>query len=340
MKSQQREIFRQQVFERDNHKCVNCGDKAVDAHHILERRLFDRGGYHVDNGASLCSQCHLLAEKTDLSVEDLREKCKILKPFLPEHLYQDNIYDKWGNIILHNGSRTKGELFYDESVQKILKDKLDLFTNYTKYPRTYHLPWSENKNKDDKNHSSTVDFNNQNVIVTEKMDGQNTTMYSNYIHARSIDGRSHESMSWVKNYHRKIAHEIPENFRICGENLFAKHSIKYNNLQNYFLGFSIWEKDTCLSWQDTLDYFNLLNIVSVPILYEGIFNKSKIHNTWLSKRNWENSEGYIIRISDEFKQKDFSKFVGKYVRKDHIQTNKHWLKQKLEKNILRKNNEK
>lgn len=163
-----RDQFRKKVFERDNYKCVNCLKPAVDAHHILERRLFDDGGYHINNGASLCSDCHILAEKTDLSVEFLREKCSIKKPHLPEHLYTDNIYDKWGNIILQNQTRLKGELFYDESVQKILSDKLYLFTDYVKYPRTYHLPWSENKNKDDKNHQCSKYFDDQEVIVTEK----------------------------------------------------------------------------------------------------------------------------------------------------------------------------
>lgn len=167
------------------------------------------------------------------------------------------------------------------------------------------------------------------------MDGQNTTMYQNYIHARSTDGRSHESMNWVKNFHRKIAHNIPQDFRICGENLYAKHSIFYNNLESYFMGFSIWEKDVCLSWKETIEYFDLLEIQSVPILFEGIFDQNKIHKTWENERTWENSEGYIIRPSSNFKQKDFSKVVGKYVRKDHIQTNKHWLKQKLEMNNLK-----
>jgi len=36
------------------------------------------------------------------------------------------------------------------------------------------------------------------VVVTEKMDGENTTMYCDNIHARSIDGRHHPSRDWVK----------------------------------------------------------------------------------------------------------------------------------------------
>ena len=152
-----RDNFRQAVFERDGLKCVICKNPAQDAHHILERRLFSDGGYFVENGASLCGKCHIEAEETVLSCELIRESAGIETIILPEHLYKDNNYDKWGNIILVNGQRLKGELFYDESVQKILKqrNKLDLFCDYVKYPRTFHLPWSEGKTDDDRTLENT-----------------------------------------------------------------------------------------------------------------------------------------------------------------------------------------
>ena len=40
-----RDNFRESVFDRDNHKCVFCDKHAKDAHHIMERRLFNDGGY-------------------------------------------------------------------------------------------------------------------------------------------------------------------------------------------------------------------------------------------------------------------------------------------------------
>ena len=36
-----------------------CKKPAVDAHHLLERRLWPDGGYHLDNGVSLCAEHHL-----------------------------------------------------------------------------------------------------------------------------------------------------------------------------------------------------------------------------------------------------------------------------------------
>ena len=171
-----RDAFREGVFARDQHKCVFCEQPAVDAHHILERRLWgDSGGYYLDNGASVCADHHMQCEMTVISVEDVRDACGILKPILPDHLYDDAIYDKWGNIILANGMRLRGELFFDESVQKVLGQGqvLGLFTNRVKYPRTYHAPWSEGITDDDRMHKDMSVFVGRRVIVSTKMDGEN-----------------------------------------------------------------------------------------------------------------------------------------------------------------------
>ena len=67
-----RDEFRQQVFARDGGRCVICSAPGQDAHHILERRLFDDGGYYLDNGATLCAACHVKAEMTVLSCDAIR----------------------------------------------------------------------------------------------------------------------------------------------------------------------------------------------------------------------------------------------------------------------------
>lgn len=62
--------FRNDVFERDGHKCRVCGwspalDPAtnLDAHHITDRTLIVNGGYVKENGISLCEPCHYQAER-------------------------------------------------------------------------------------------------------------------------------------------------------------------------------------------------------------------------------------------------------------------------------------
>jgi len=324
-----RDEFREQTFERDNHKCVFCGEPAIDAHHIIERRLWGESqGYYLENGASVCEKHHLECEMTLIPLDEVRLACGITKVIVPEHMYPDHIYDKWGNHVLPNGQRTKGELFNDESVQKILAKGgvLDLFTDYVKYPRTHHVPWSPGLHDDDKVISSLDAFIGKRIIVTEKLDGENTSWYTNYTHARSIDSGNHPSRDRVKAMWSQIGYNIPERWRVCGENMYAQHSIAYDNLDSYFYGFSIWnEKNRCLSWDDTLEWFDMLNITAVPVLYDGLYDEHIVKNLFSAKK-WETSEGYVMRVAESFDYGQFRTHVAKYVRKDHVQTTKHWMR--------------
>jgi hypothetical protein len=327
-----RDEFREAVFARDNHKCVICKNEGQDAHHILERRLFENGGYFLSNGATLCGKHHIEAEQTTLSVEEIRKASGIIAPALPEHFYPDEQYDKWGNIILPNGTRTKGELFNDESVQKILKqgNVLQLFTNYVKYPRTLHFPWSPGATDDDRIHKDLSAFIGEDIVITEKMDGENTSLYSDYYHARSLDSNSHPSQSWSRGFHAKFGYNIPQGWRICAENLYAKHSIEYKNLESYLLVFSIWNAyNRCFSWDDTVEYCKLLDLKHVPVIYRGKWNEKLIKSL-----NIEDTEGYVIRVARAFEFAEFRKVIGKYVRPNHVQTTHHWKSQKIQANNL------
>lgn len=200
-----------------------------------------------------------------------------------------------------------------------------------KYPRTFHLPWSEGMTSDDKMIKDTSVFQNKRVIVTEKMDGENTTMYNHAIHARSLDSHGGEDRAWVKNFWSSIKHEIPDGWRICGENLWAKHSIFYKNLLSYFYGFSVWNNDLCLNWEETEFYFYELGIVSVPVLYDGIWDEHKIKSLYSTSSK---IEGYVVRLYDDFKYDDFATSVAKFVRKNHVQTDKHWRNSEIIPNLL------
>jgi hypothetical protein len=205
---------------------------------------------------------------------------------------------------------------------------------YTKYPRTFHFPWSEAVTSDDKVVPSVAHLEGRQVIVTEKMDGENTTMYRHHIHARSLDSKGGEDRAWVKQFWASIRGEIPEGWRICGENLWAKHSVSYTNLRSYFYGFSIWDADNqALSWEDTVDYFAMLGITPVPMLYSGVWDEVVIRN--LSKSlNLVEAEGYVVRLADSFHYDNFSTSVAKFVRKGHVQTDKHWRSQQFVPNGL------
>lgn len=330
-----RDAFREGVFARDNHQCVICKAPAADAHHILERRLWPDGGYYMENGASLCETHHIEAERTTLSCDKIREAAKIEKIHLPPHLYRDQPYDKWGNPVLPNGTRLQGDLFFDESVQKILGEGgvLGLFTHHVKFPRTYHLPWSPGMGKDDRMMGKRDPFAGEQVVVTVKMDGENTTMYRDYMHARSLSFEPHASRSWVKTLHASLAYEIPEGWRICGENLWAEHSIPYKNLDDYFLVFSVWtDRNICLSWAETKEWAELLGLKTVPVIYEGDGSRKNIEKLYTPEFRGDTCEGYVVRKAGTFPYAAYREAVGKFVRENHVTTHGHWMRQQVRAN--------
>ncbi len=322
-----RDEFRQQVFARDGGRCVICGAPGQDAHHLIERRLFDDGGYYLNNGATLCAACHVKAEMTVLTCEEIRIAAGITQVVLPPHLYPDQAYDKWGNPLLPNGQRLRGELFDDGSVQKILAagGVLGQFTTRVRYPRTYHLPWSPGATDDDRMLPDVRAFEGQDVVVTAKMDGEQTTLYTDYLHARSIDWSRHPSRSWVANLHAQIGWKIPPGWRVCGENLFARHSIHYQHLPSYFLVFSVWnEQNVCLAWEETVEWAALLDLMTVPVLYAGPWDERRIRSLYTPRWREDELEGYVVRLAGAFTYSQFRRAVAKYVRADHAQTRAHW----------------
>ena len=334
-----RDQFRYEVFARDGRCCVICGKEAVDAHHILERKLWADGGYYVDNGASVCAGCHLRAEATEVSCEELRGRCGIDRVLLPDHLCPGEIYDKWGNTILPSGQRLRGELFDDPGVQGVLTPVLHLFTSRVKYPRTFHLSWSPGVGADDR----TVEdpdkmFAGVEVVVTEKMDGECTTMYRDYLHARSVEGAPHPSRDRVRSLHGAIAHDIPEGWRLCGENLYAVHSTSYGGLPSHFLLFSIWDgRNRCLSWDETVLWAELLGLHVVPVLYQGPWDRAAVRllDDVSESRFGGEREGYVVRRADRFHYGAFRRSVAKYVRRGHVTTDDHWLHKEMIVNKLR-----
>jgi hypothetical protein len=205
-----------------------------------------------------------------------------------------------------------------------------------KYPRTLHLPWSLGRTNDDKVLKSTSHFSGKLVIVTEKMDGENTTLYTDHSHARSKDSRDHVSRHWLKQFHASVGYNIPDLWRVCGENVYAKHSIYYEALSNYFYMFSLWDDDNrCLSWSQTKDWSALLGIPLVPVLYAGIYDEAEIKKcyTGISKFGGV-QEGYVVRLAYAFDYSDFAHSVAKFVREDHVQSGNHWMHQEVVPNKL------
>lgn len=209
-------------------------------------------------------------------------------------------------------------------------------TERYKYPRTTHLPWSPGATSDDLVSSDLSGLKGE-VVITTKMDGENTTIYpDSYTHARSVDSKYHISRAWVKSFAASVSYRIPEGLRLCGENMTALHSIDYFNLDSYFLLFSVWEGDTVWSWEDTVELANELGVIYVPVLYRGTMPDQKWFRQLESDLLHQKQEGYVIRSAESFTREEFPDKVMKWVRKNHVQTNEHWTNQSFVQNGLRR----
>ena len=208
-----------------------------------------------------------------------------------------------------------------------------------KYPRTSHLPWSKKTTSDDLQSTRVPFAPHEDIVITEKVDGENTTLYCDGLHARSIDGRGHPSRNWVKALQGRIGHLIPPDLRICGENLYAQHSIAYSQLESYFYVFSIWQEQTCLSWDDTCEWTSLLDLHRVPELYRGPISGIDLKEFHTSL-DLHTQEGYVIRPTRSFMRHEFEHVVFKWVRPHHVQTSKHWMHQAIIPNQLKPPQEK
>jgi hypothetical protein len=205
-----------------------------------------------------------------------------------------------------------------------------------KYPRTPHLPWSEKSDRDDKVLADVDHFAGQEVVVTEKMDGECTSMYCIHYHARSLNSKNHPSRNLLKQFHASIRHNIPEGWRLCGENVYAKHSIFYDRLTAYFYLIGVYDgSNGCLAWDETVEWAGLFDIPTVPVLYRGIWDEKAIKSLWPRRSCFgDTCEGYVVRTCQGFAYGDFARHVAKYVRPNHVQTSVHWMEQAIVPNQI------
>lgn len=63
--------WRRQVFERDLFKCVICGCKKIEAHHIKSWAKFPGIRYEISNGISVCREHHPIGTRKENEMVEL-----------------------------------------------------------------------------------------------------------------------------------------------------------------------------------------------------------------------------------------------------------------------------
>ncbi len=200
-----------------------------------------------------------------------------------------------------------------------------------KYPETDHLPFSQQKHKDDKEHRDPFWFVGKEIVITEKLDGGTCLLFGGKVFARSITEETRcRSFDYIKSNHlyKTLGRS---NLYIYGENLYAKHSIGYDKLTDFFFVFSILDNENLfIEWDNVVNWCRRLCFKSVPVLFRGAFNQISKIKDWMENEIkkpsifGEEREGFVIRVTGSFPYNKHSLNTAKFVRANHIQTNEHW----------------
>ena len=199
-----------------------------------------------------------------------------------------------------------------------------------KFPKTFHAPHSMSVTKDDKRMSKT-DFDllfsspDLDVVITEKLDGENTCFGRDFIHARSEDsGYQAPWQTMMRKRWEDVRYTLPENLLFYAENMYATHSIEYEKLPDVFFVFGVvlkvQEKAWFLSWKATEEICSMFGFSTVPVI-------TMMTSTIPARSRFGGPcEGVVMRNGGMFDFDDFDENVVKVVRPNHVQTDEHWTK--------------
>jgi len=202
-----------------------------------------------------------------------------------------------------------------------------------KYPRTYHLKYSKGLTSDDRVASDVSNLIGSDIIITEKLDGSNTSITKGGLY-----GRSHADFSknpWDKEniiLQKNIGRYLSDDVYLFGEGMEGIHSITYSKLESFFYLFGVRDGDIWLDWDLVEEYSYLLDIPIVPVLFKGrVYSELELENivSELVKNDSKlggELEGIVVRTFRGFVDSDFNKNVFKWVRQNHVQTDIHWTK--------------
>lgn len=252
-------------------------------------------------------------------------------------------------------------------------------SNIRKYDRTPHIRGSRRCGDDFDLEDFPFDevLKGKYVIYEFKIDGSNSG--SSFDDGRMIlQSRGHELRGgprekefamfkmWAQNYKNDLFDILGNRYIMYGENMYAKHTIYYDKLPAYFLEFDIFdkEKNIFLSTKARQKLIEGLNVVSVPIAYEGIATtlehlKSFIGFSVYKTPNWKQNllntcnklsqdselvfkqtdqsdleEGIYIKVETEEETVGRYKFVRDSFTNSILNSGSHWHDRELIPNKL------
>lgn len=221
---------------------------------------------------------------------------------------------------------------------------------FFKFPRTPHLWWPLHRApKDDRvlDSTSVRELLSADVVVEEKVDGANLGLSLDEQSEIRVQNRGawvergahsqfHPMWAWISQKKSSLTDALQGNRILFGEWCFAVHSVQYDRLPDWFLGFDIYDLDAAKFWSTRRrdEIFELAGVCRVPRLFAGRTTLADLQNMLNSEQSRVGKgsiEGLYIRREGP----EWLEARAKLVRPQFLLAiEEHWSSRPLEHNKL------
>lgn len=188
----------------------------------------------------------------------------------------------------------------------------------------------------------------QRIYVEEKIDGANLGISfdcegnlllqnrGSYLYP-PLEGQWKLLNGWIKKHENRMFDVLADEYILFGEWCYATHSIYYDSLPDWFVGFDILEKKSnrFLNVPKRNLMMNQIGIFTVPLLGKGAFTLEQLKQFFGKSRfGNEECEGIYLRQDGV----DYLNYRAKIVRDDFRQNiDIHWSKKRMTYNKIEEN---
>jgi len=222
-------------------------------------------------------------------------------------------------------------------------------SDFFRFPHTPHLAWlgaatpREDKLLPTGELSSLLE---QEFVVEEKIDGANLGISTDEAGELRVQNRGswlspdtchpqfRSLWSWLGPKRSDLENALGSNLMLFGEWCVAVHTVEYNALPDWFLGFDVFERSSGRFWstirRDAL--LNKLGLRHVPLLGRGIFGVDELRALMDTSRVGSSAmEGVYVRAESSM----WLRSRAKLVRPEFAQgIDTHWSHGTMHRNCL------
>ncbi|MBF0096955.1 MAG: RNA ligase family protein [Magnetococcales bacterium] len=189
-------------------------------------------------------------------------------------------------------------------------------------------------------------FLSHELVVEEKIDGANLGISFNThgdvvlqnrgaLLVSPFVGQWKHLSQWLSQKVDRLLDLLSDRFILFGEWCYAKHSIHYSRLPDWFIGFDIFDKnENCfLSCQRRDQMLDGLSLAVVPQIGSGIYTLQDLKNSLLTSRFCDDlAEGVYLRYEQSDSLVQRAKLVNPYFTQ--AMTKHHWSREEITPNRL------